>query len=89
MTKIELGNGKYTVIHDNGRGLHALRYGEVWLNLAGDNLVMAMAYEIEELKERLNEAESLLNETSNDHLELYYPELNESVYEFLYGGDDE
>lgn len=52
MTKIELAGGKYTVIHDNGRGLRALRYGEEWRNLVGDNLVMAMAQEIEELQEK-------------------------------------
>lgn len=52
MTKIELEGGKYTIIHENGCNLRALRYGEEWRNLIGDNLVLAMAQEIEELREK-------------------------------------
>ena len=52
MSKIELMDGKYTVVNEleEGGGFRALRYGEEWRNLAGDNLILAMAYEIEELK---------------------------------------
>lgn len=50
MTEIELRDGKYAVIHDNGRDLRALLHGREWRNLDGDGLVLAMAQEIEELR---------------------------------------
>jgi hypothetical protein len=50
LTKIELEGGKYTVIHDNGANLHALRHGEPWRELVGDGLVLAMAQRIEDLE---------------------------------------
>ena len=59
MTKIELDGGKYTVVNElnEGGGLKALRYGEEWRNLAGDNLVLAMYHEIERLREQIEEIE--------------------------------
>ena len=55
MSKIELMDGKYTVVNEleEGGGFRALRYGEEWRNLVGDNLVLSMAYEIEYLREGL------------------------------------
>lgn len=45
--------------------------------------------EIERLREKIEEAESLLDEANIDYIELRYPSLHEAIYEFLYGGDDE
>lgn len=61
MRKIDLHDGKYTIINEleNGGGLRALRYGEEWRNLEGDNLVLSLFQELEEAKEeveRLREA---------------------------------
>lgn len=53
MTSIELDGGKYTVVHENGEGLHALRYGGAWRDLCGDGLVLAMVQEIEQLHEEM------------------------------------
>lgn len=52
MAKIELSDGKYTVIDElgEGGGFRALRHGEEWRDLAGDNLVYAMFCEIERLR---------------------------------------
>lgn len=50
MTRIELDGGKYTVCHENGTNLRALRNGEPWRELTGDGLVLAMAQRIEELE---------------------------------------
>ncbi|WP_002145547.1 hypothetical protein [Bacillus cereus] len=52
MREIKLEDGKYTVVNElsDGGGLHALRYGEEWRNLAGDNLILAMFHKIEELQ---------------------------------------
>jgi hypothetical protein len=51
-TRIVLDDGKYTVIHDNGTNFRALRYNEEWRDLTGDGLVLAMAQEIETLREQ-------------------------------------
>jgi hypothetical protein len=57
-TRITVGDGKYTVTHDNGAGFRALRYGEPWRDLTGDGLVLALVQEIEELREKVKKYES-------------------------------
>ena len=52
-TSITVADGKYTVQHENGANLRALRYGEPWRDLVGDNLVYWMACRIEQLEEAL------------------------------------
>lgn len=52
-TRIDLDGGKYTVINDNGK-LSALRHGQPWQDLSGNNLVYWMMVEIEQLRARLN-----------------------------------
>ena len=66
--RITLENGKYTYVLKDGQQF-ALRYGELWRDLTGDNFVAALAYftdslaranltlnaEIVELKARLNQ----------------------------------
>jgi hypothetical protein len=49
MTRIELEDGKYTVVGDRGL-LAALRYGETWRDLTGDKLIGAMVSRIETLE---------------------------------------
>ncbi len=51
--EIELCDGKYTYIRDE-QGQRALRYGEPWRDLTGDGFILAMAQEIEDLREKLN-----------------------------------
>lgn len=55
--RIELDNGKYTYIFDS-KEHKALRHGEEWRNLAGDNLVLHMGFKIEELQDRIAELEA-------------------------------
>jgi len=47
-TRIDLDGGKYSVLHENGANLRALRHGEPWRDCIGDNLVFALASEVEE-----------------------------------------
>lgn len=54
--KIDLNDGKYTYVFDNGKQ-YALRYGEQWRDLTGDNLIYWMACRIEELEDRLADYE--------------------------------
>lgn len=56
--RVTVYDGKYTVVIMPMGGLFALRYGEEWRDLTGDGLVLALAQEIEELRERLAKAES-------------------------------
>lgn len=50
--KIELDNGKYTYVFDGGKQ-YALRHGEPWRDLTGDNLTYWMGCRIEELEQKL------------------------------------
>lgn len=53
-TKIDLCDGKYTVIYDLKTGQsECLRYGEKWRELCGDKMVMAMFDEIVALREAI------------------------------------
>ena len=52
-------DGKYTVVFEDSK-LSALRYGEVWRSLVGDNLVLALALELQDARleiEQLREVE--------------------------------
>ena len=49
-TEIPLENGKYTIVHENGANLRALRYGESWQDLDGNKLILVMSQEIELLR---------------------------------------
>lgn len=49
---IDLYDGKYTVQQTDTR-FAALRYGQDWRDLTGDNLVLFLAYEVEQLRHRL------------------------------------
>lgn len=51
--KIELANGKYTYLFNEGTGVQeCLRHGEPWRkeDLIGDNLILTMAQRIVELE---------------------------------------
>jgi hypothetical protein len=53
---ILLSDGKYEVILDQEGSkfnFHALRYGEEWRSLAGDNLVLCMFQRIQDLEDKL------------------------------------
>jgi len=53
---IKLDNGEYEVILDqdgSNFNFHALRYGEQWRDLIGDNLILAMFYKIQDLEDKL------------------------------------
>lgn len=56
--KINLCEGKYTLINDNGK-LTALRYGEYWdRDLTGDNLVYSLFVEAIRMREELDALKS-------------------------------
>lgn len=89
ISKIDLLDGKYTVTHQNGLNLNALRYGQQWRDLNGDGLVLAMAQRINELESYLNigndNTEKLAREISNSKVEdeRTYQMVIEAVETFL------
>ena len=54
--RYDFDDGKYAVISENGRQ-QALRHGEPWRDLTGDNLIYWMMVEIERLRAELVEAQ--------------------------------
>lgn len=51
--KVTVYNGKYTVVQEPNGRVHALRYGEPWRDCVGDGLILALAQEIESLREQI------------------------------------
>lgn len=64
MRKIDLYDGKYTIVNDleNGGRVKVLRYGEEWRDLSGDGFLLALFYELEEAKEKIERYEKILKE---------------------------
>lgn len=59
--KIDLDDGKYTYILDNGKQ-YVLRYDEPWKDLTGDKFIYSMACKIEDLE---NQIKSLKRKTKH------------------------
>lgn len=53
--RFDLYDGKYTVVYDGKGGLRALRHGEPWRDLCGDNLAYWMMVRIRELEAKVAE----------------------------------
>lgn len=51
IVELELDGGKYKIILSGAR-FEALRYGEPWRDLTGDNLVLFLTHEIESLRQQ-------------------------------------
>ena len=50
--------GEYEVRHTNGADFHALRHGDHWRELAGDNLVLALVSRIDQLEKAFTQPTS-------------------------------
>lgn len=48
---VSVASGKYRVVMEHGGPLHALRHGEPWRDLVGDNLVFMLAVELERCRD--------------------------------------
>jgi hypothetical protein len=53
LLNITVADGKYTLIQTGQGQLKALRHGEEWRDLTGDNLILALGQEIEQLRNDL------------------------------------
>jgi hypothetical protein len=52
---ISVSEGKYRVIQRAAGGCFALRYGCEWRDTVGDNLILSLAYTVQELREKKDE----------------------------------
>lgn len=85
LVDVTVADGKYRIVQDRERGAKALRYGEEWLDVTttpGANLILAMAYELDELRGLVREAAEQFRIYEASHTEKmhrYYgdgPEMN-------------
>lgn len=51
LLRVEVGDGKYTVVLPEDCRLYALRYGERWREGIVDRLILTLAQEVESLRE--------------------------------------
>lgn len=52
-TRVKVYNGKYEVVISDTGKMIALRYGEEWQDITGNNLVYWLAVELNEAREEL------------------------------------
>jgi len=57
MIRVSICDGKYTIVQDATGRTSVLRNGEAWRDAVGDGVILGAAYEIEELRERVEELE--------------------------------
>lgn len=81
---IDVCDGKYTVYQEKGGSLKALRYGEPWQDLVGNNLVFYLMIELIEAKEKLKALQFMVDQ--NMCLEVTFLSIN-SVNDILKGED--
>jgi len=60
LLSVTVCGGKYTVIQNRNGALRALRYGEEWRDCLGDGLVLGLAQEVAELRQKIEEAKNCL-----------------------------
>lgn len=56
---ISLENNKYRVVQNKDGSLVAFRFGELWRDCIGDKLILALAQEIERLREKTPKCQSV------------------------------
>lgn len=61
--KVTIEHGKYTVVMEKDGRLHALRHGEPWRDCVGDNLIYALAAEVQNLREAMHKINSTVYAT--------------------------
>jgi len=51
--KVPVGHNKYTVVFDSEGNLSALRYGEKWRDCIGDGLILTLAQDLDDLRNKV------------------------------------
>ena len=60
LLSVAVCDGKYTVVQDHNGYLRALRYGETWRDCVGDGLILALAQEVDDLRQKVEAAKNCL-----------------------------
>lgn len=79
---------EFEVVEDLKNGVFkALRHGEEWKSLVGDNLVLSLIDELERVNNKLSEARNLLYDANDllDDTNGYDTEVYRKIEEFLNG----
>lgn len=50
LLRVTVADGKYTVVQSAKGELYALRYNKIWHGCVADNLILALAYEVDKLR---------------------------------------
>jgi hypothetical protein len=96
--RVDVAEGKYSVLHDGKGKMTALRYGEPWgRSLVGDNLVFSLASELHEARQAIAAIRAKLEKIvvtegedagvvllSQDAPKQWDVELHASVYDLEY-----
>lgn len=51
--RVEVAQGKYTIIYYKDGKMEALRCGEKWRDLVGDNLIYNLAWELNDARDKI------------------------------------
>ena len=62
LLNVSVADGEYHVVLPVEGGLCALRHGKPWRNLCGDNLVLALANELDDARQKIAKLEQALKE---------------------------
>lgn len=57
---VSFDDGKYRIVQEHGKGLRCLRGGEEWRDLTGDNMVLVLASELEDEREKVKKLRAAL-----------------------------
>lgn len=83
--------GEYEVSHDNGSHFTARRNGQLWRDLTGDNLVLALVSRIEQLERLwveptedmttagLGEVQRIMDEWSDEHFDFSFSDVTDDM----------
>ena len=58
---VSICDGKYTVIQEPTGETRVLRYGEEWRDVTGDNVIVGLAWELQESRERIKRLEDRIH----------------------------
>ena len=89
MRKIKVN--EYEVVEDLKNGVFkALRNGEEWKSLIGDNFVLSLVDRLEETQTRLSEADGLISEAHDllDDIHGYDSDVYREMSKYLYGDEE-
>lgn len=81
--------GEYEVRHTNGADFHALRHGDRWRELAGDNLILALVSRIEQLEKAFTQPTPDMVQAGLAEVQQYVDDAMEQGVDLYHLTDDQ